>query len=356
MWLAFPIMPMTLKELHEALAIAPEARDLDQEALLSSPEDVLEFCSSLITVNEHGFVRLAHLSVKEYLLSDRALSRFRLDEVSTRRRVCTLCLTYLTFDHLRLGPATSQEAYSDRLRRYPLLLHLAVIWPYHFRIVGSNDAALSSFVFETFFNAQNRNIFMSWVQLLNANSIESNWDFYPENATPLYYAASFGMTDAVRKLIRDGADLNVGASRFGGTAVHAATLRLRVPAMIALLEAGADPNKADFNGLTPMATARAYGEPEVIDTLLKYGANSGPLEESETTNLEGHHHAIGHMQQTDHSLTRQRVRDLKGATEEVIFTTTRADPRDPREAGKAVQIPSDWRQFPSGSALWSAIS
>lgn len=393
MWLAFPVMPMTLQELHEAIAVAFDATDLDQESLLSSPDDILELCGSLLSVSEHRFVRLAHLSVKDYLLSDKALDDFRLQEAGTRQTICALCLTYLTFDHLQDGPSRSEEAYRQRLHGYPLLIHAAVIWPYHFRVVGSTDTALSTFVFDKFFHPQNRHVFMSWVQILNANRDAENWDFYAENATPLYYAASFGMTDAVRRLIKDGADLNVGASRFGGTAVHAATLRLHIPAMIELLEAGADPNKSDLNGITPMDTACAYGDAEVIKTLLKYGVkpeaamdvvvtDSRPtwpdLRESSYLPHTGEDFArtwtkdtqgrTGGFLQTTSRGTRKvlqtktdpiwlRTKDKQGAPtdRERIFVTTEHSPRNPRLSGRVSQTQANSLQLQSHTLELSAV-
>jgi ankyrin repeat protein len=122
-----------------------------------------------------------------------------------------------------------------------------------------------------FFAAESREVFMSWIQVLNSNWI-FKWNEYPRHATPLYYAASFGLVDVVEELMKGGADLDAPGSRFGGTALHGATLRQHVPIMKLLLKAGAAPSRAGFNRVTPLHTAVVYGNAEVIGLLLEFGA------------------------------------------------------------------------------------
>jgi len=112
---------------------------------------------------------------------------------------------------------------------------------------------------------------MSWIQVLN-----SSWIFkankYPRHATTLCYASSFGLDCVVEDLLRKGADVDSPGSRFGGTALHGATLREHTTIMKLLLEAGADPSEADFNQVAPLHTAARIGNAEVISLLLEYGA------------------------------------------------------------------------------------
>src|SRR5947207_3760531 len=48
LWLAFAVLPMTLDEVHEAIAIEHDLDHLDEESRLSSPRDILSLCSSLL--------------------------------------------------------------------------------------------------------------------------------------------------------------------------------------------------------------------------------------------------------------------------------------------------------------------
>jgi hypothetical protein len=280
LWLAFAVLPLTLEEVHGAVAIEQGIDHLDEESLLSSPQDILSLCGSLISVSDQGHVRLAHLSVKEYLLSSEichnsSVSSFAMAPSDANHELAVNCLTYLSFKNLTQGPSPTSDDYVDRLMRQPLLKHAATGWAYYVR-ASSPTPKLKDFIFD-FFSPQSREKFMSWVQVLNAD-YSFKWDIYPRHATSLYYAASFGLSETVETLINSGADLNAPGSRFGGTALHGAVLRYHIPVMKLLLEAGADPSRADFNGVTPLHTAVAYGNVEVISMLLKFGASKDALD------------------------------------------------------------------------------
>lgn len=90
-WLCYSDGPLELSELVDILAIETgEEGDFDPEERLPDPADIVTICSSLVNcetevavnplVNTRAFrgsswVRLAHFSVKEFLLSDRCAFR-----------------------------------------------------------------------------------------------------------------------------------------------------------------------------------------------------------------------------------------------------------------------------------------
>ncbi|KAI9871132.1 MAG: hypothetical protein M1830_003282, partial [Pleopsidium flavum] len=92
-WLAFSARPMRLEEIAEAVSMAgKEPPVYDPANRLSDPTDVLTICSSLVTLTtrkgdrshepeEVNELRLAHFSVKEYLISQRITGRFRIEEI-----------------------------------------------------------------------------------------------------------------------------------------------------------------------------------------------------------------------------------------------------------------------------------
>jgi ankyrin repeat protein len=128
---------------------------------------------------------------------------------------------------------------------------------------------------------------MSWLQVLcsdvyirrrdeNMTATERRkhgWDYYPKNATPLYYAASFGLSYVVRALLEQGAEVDAMGGRLGATAFHAAALRGHVKVMDILFQKGADVNKMDFIMKTPLDSAALVGNVEVIEYLLEHGAD-----------------------------------------------------------------------------------
>lgn len=283
LWLSFSVMPLTLTELHEAIAVDIESDSIDEEDRLSNPHDALALCGSLVHLNSAGFVALAHMSVKDYLLSDlikrnESTKPFALAKQEANLELAKSCLAYLRFKEFRQGPSRSLEAYADRLAQHPLVRHAAVSWPYYYR--AASAATKDESTFFSFFEAGDRDAFMSWVQVLNAD-YAYKWSTYPAFTTSLYYAASFGLDDIVKKLIAGGAALDTPGSRFGGTALHAAVLRDYQSTIRILLEAGADAAKADFLRTSPLHTAVALASIDSINLLLKYGASA------EATNTRG---------------------------------------------------------------------
>lgn len=276
LWLSFSISAMTLEEVHEAIAIDLTSECMDEEDRLNEPQDVLTLCGSLVTISTQGLLSLAHQSVKDYLMSDEirgspGTSVFALSKDTGNLELTRFCLAYLRFKEFAKGPCPSAEDYEDRLANYPLADHAARSWPYYARACPEIEAIEPGMI--DFFSPLSRSTFMSWVQILNSD--DGQWDSYPPFATSLYYASSFGLAGVVKVLIADGAQLDAPGSRFGGTAIHGAILRGHLDVVKLLLNAGADPNKADFNGLAPFHTALMRGDPEMIDELLGRGAEEG---------------------------------------------------------------------------------
>jgi ankyrin repeat protein len=93
--------------------------------------------------------------------------------------------------------------------------------------------------------------------------------------TALHLAAFFGHADAVRLLLRRGADPRV-LSRNGqeNHPLHAACAGSREEAALALIEAGADIDWS-ARGYTPLLLAAANGLQPVVEALLLEGADPG---------------------------------------------------------------------------------
>ena len=88
--------------------------------------------------------------------------------------------------------------------------------------------------------------------------------------TPLMYAAALGNADAMKLLLRAGADVNA-RNAFDATALMWCINR---PYMVRILLAkGADVNARSKMGRTPLLLAAAYGDAEVLKLLLAKGAN-----------------------------------------------------------------------------------
>lgn len=163
-WLSFSVAPITLHQLWETLCIEEETTCIDEESRLRSPQDILLLTHSLVTVPSMGYVMLAHLSVRGYLVSPETqrnptTAMFALDSGTGHMELARDCLTYLSFSALSSGPADTQGQYVSRLEQLPLLQYAARYCFYHARS-ATLDADLRHQTLE-FFTQERRKNFMS---------------------------------------------------------------------------------------------------------------------------------------------------------------------------------------------------
>jgi hypothetical protein len=289
-WLVCDVLTLTLAELYECLAIEQDMDHIDEEAQLSSPMDIYDLCGSLIAVTAEGEVILAHLSVKDYLLSDAIkhgkASTFTLTLPQANAENAFKCLTYLSFAEFRTGPSRTANEFEARLLAHPFLAHASKYWVSYAENSGFSSEELKARVLE-FFTPSFRPQFMSWLQVICSEVVlrrqdlkrtaherrKAGYNYYPKHATPLYYAASFGIEYVVNALLEQGVEVDDTGGRLGATAFHAAALRGHVKVMDILYQKGADPNKVDFIKKTPINSAALVDNVEVVKYLIEHGAN-----------------------------------------------------------------------------------
>ncbi|KAM0490776.1 hypothetical protein ACHAP8_011244 [Fusarium lateritium] len=340
-WLSLSCIPLTLHELWEALAIEKGRKDIDDEARLRTPQDILILGNSLITVSSDGYVMLAHLSVRDYLLSDEigqdpATAKFALKPRRCHMELAQDCLTYLSFFGLSSGPSSTQEDYLCRQRKLPLIIYASRYWFYHFRNSEPDKHLLK--LCTDIFQPKYRNNFMSWVQVLNATA-PFKWNIYPRHATSLYYAASLGLDRVVDSLLGSSTkeDLDAPGSRFGGTAIHAAAVRDHLAIIKRLVKAGADPGKADFDKVTPLHSAAGQGSIETIKTLLEYGVPKEVRDgmdgntPADWARLSGHSSAARLIDSYSHGSRPKKAVDPDSDTDSGIYSDTDED-------GKVIKV------------------
>lgn len=267
-WLAFSARLLGLREVAEATAITlDDIPRFHPEDRIRHYTDVLAICSSLVSVSapvrtwrDFGFVqassevpqsltpslltgdrcvRLAHYSVKKYLVSERIkrskAALYNIGEASANAFLAGSCLAYLV--HF-------EQPFCDLVSRYmaeyPLLRYSASEWDVHLSSSGYlNRDTCIDLVLKEFF--------------LSDNSSFANWKLIPQlgqynlrKRSPLYYASRSGLLDIGKNLLEQGVSID-GRTK--------STTRL-------------------FNSRdTPLFAAAIFGHETVVSLLLDHIAN-----------------------------------------------------------------------------------
>lgn len=272
-WLSFSLRPLSLLELSEAAILESDDTTLDQDSRLREPEVLLEICHGFISHEPFppegkGEVKLAHSSVRDYLLSDHVRDGthgdpyFALNADEGNKMLMQKCLTYLMFDDFTAGVATDAAQVRARHRQFPLLDYAAYHWGLHASSSSTTSSSSSSTTNSTAWTTLVHQFFATralpragnygaWVSCLIPES-------HPDlamNTQPLYYAASFGILPLVNALLLESksspstststtptttVDIDAPGGRYRSTALQVATFRRRRVVSAALFAAGAD--------------------------------------------------------------------------------------------------------------------
>ena len=219
---------------------------------------------------KHHNIRLAHFSVKEYLVSDRIrASQYSIKEITANISIAETCLVYLLqFDKPdSLTPGTLEDL--------PLVGYAAKHWTLHARWAGGDAIAFNLLVIEFFLSKEGA--FVNWVRLSDPD--EPAWKDpnitkkIKSIASPLYYASLTGLIEPVRMLLEKGADVNAqGGDK--GNALQAASANGHDQIVQQLLEKGADVNAQDGLYSNALQAASLRGHDQIVQQLLEKGADA----------------------------------------------------------------------------------
>jgi ankyrin repeat protein len=242
-WLAYAKGSHRLEEVAEILAVDVTQRPaFDEGRRLPDPQDLLRICSSLVTTSRRTIqsdhtrlyqksevveeLRLAHASVKEFLLSERILrgpaSSFGMSEISANTTIAEICLGYL-MQFNNTHPVTDETCF-----KFPLALYAAQNWTHH-------AGFASQIRLQPTWNAMALDILdpkngclPNWLRLRDMKDVRAEKEPVMEcdkPASPLYYASVYGFPSVVRSLLDQGEDINARGGLYG-TALQAAASKL----------------------------------------------------------------------------------------------------------------------------------
>jgi len=303
-WVFLAERPLVMEELRHALAVKQGDTDLDRDNI-ASEKSLLNSCHGLIIIDEGtSTVRLVHLSLQEYLLT-------QCDTLFPQGHceIARTCLTYLNFSSLPRRHQRSQAVdfdfeksraeeseFYEQSAKFCFVYYAACQWGHHARkqtddsvitlamhLLHPNadlrccswilfrsmqhcdwrkDTRFSGLHIAAYFGVDR--IVRSLAEISKVNAMDS-WDY-----TPLFYAAMKGHETVVRLLVaRDDVDANL-SDHFGTTPLLLAAREGHYAVVRLLLERDdIDPNSTVYRGLTPLRWAVINGHYEVVRRILE---------------------------------------------------------------------------------------
>jgi ankyrin repeat protein len=300
---------MTLQELASAIAINPRSDNerVDPDDLMD-PDDIVGYCSSLITISDEGKVSLAHFTVKEFLTSERVketLNMYHIGLEEVHAELAGVCLTYLGYRDFDRQVMSSSEEVTKFLEQFSFLEYASKSWAIHAHQVSESETLIHGLIAKLFHsNNQRRGNYDLWLQMYFLQFRHGIWNIIvPPHVNPLYYASYFGLPKIAGSLLDEGAKPNIGdgpddcllASAIeghfdvvevllkrcyeGGSKeelkryLYLAASRGHFQTTEVLLTWGAPIESSGGKYGTPLQVAALEGHPEVVAILLKHGAN-----------------------------------------------------------------------------------
>ena len=306
-WLAYCARPLKIEEVAEVTVIdIKDNPQINFDKRLPEPRDILLMCSSLVTTKvdiekssgvpkSRELVRLAHFSVKEYLVSgqvkDGPASQYSINEIHANALIAEGCLMYL----LQIGNCGSLTDQTDK--QFPLLRYAEEFWSYHAQGAGKDANTVYQLNMELFLSKRDAHFDQVGIcgpdRPSRSQSIIESWQ---RDHFCLYYASLTGLTGSVDLLIKKGADVNARGENYG-SALQAASVEGHDQIVKLLLEKGADVNDERGEFGTALHGASVKGHDQVVKLLIRNGADinshGGKYGSAlEAASVKGHDHIV----------------------------------------------------------------
>jgi ankyrin repeat protein len=296
-WLAFSVNALSLSEVVDILATDPDTEHgplFDQNRRLWNPRDILTICSSLITITvtdvrsqdedngvpedplvhrarlaETEEVRLAHFSVREYLVSehlsqgDSKLSYYHFKQKLADTFIAKTCVAYLL--QFNKHNCIDENTHTS----YPLSSYAARYWITHTQPDNDEDAMLLRLIMELLLPGDA--VYSNWLELWNP---DARWDHDRDvmKCPPIYYMSMAGLERVSRSLLTNGSDPNGRHGRHG-SALQAASYHGKDAVVRLLLEVGVDIDARGGEYGNALQAASYEGHEMVVQLLLERGVD-----------------------------------------------------------------------------------
>jgi ankyrin repeat protein len=273
-WLTMAWRVLSIEELQVAVSVERNQYTLDPDDLWT-PERLIEVCAGLAVMDkETKTVRLAHATVREYLLETPDILPPDPNWV-----LVETCVTYLSFDIFKKGACPTGDQFRARLSSCPLLQFAAEHIDGHSQI---RDKDLSTDIIHQFLDHPGS--VSSYLQVVYSHGYPSWFDQYPTEHDALHVACGISHEAIVRRLIDGGAAV-MKCDSHKQSSLHVTTIRGNDVIARLFLQKGADPSVQDCDGWAPLHLAAGHGHKAIAKLLLEKGVDASVQESRGWTSL-----------------------------------------------------------------------
>ena len=282
-FLAYAERPLRLEEAVDAIAVRPmQVPAFDKRNRMPVPREIARYCSSLTIIatrqdpmdryEYHKIeyqnmmeIRLAHFSVKEYLVSDRLSDDYR-DFFKPSRAEAEIVRVSLAY----LFCVASGHIADSLQTELPLAKFCARYWMSHARVAEQEDDIAHAWTTQALTESK---VLLFSLGLFNPDQPwkeETSILRWP--GTPLYYASLGGLMKSVELLLNQGAEVNAQGGSYGN-ALCAASFGGYIEVVRLLLDKDADVNAQGGSYGNALCAASFGGQIEVVRLLLDNDAD-----------------------------------------------------------------------------------
>jgi hypothetical protein len=285
-FLAASVRPLLVDELSEILSIDYDTGTTPKYEAIWHPEtpaaDIFTVCHNLVAVEIISgvpIVEFAHVSVPNWLLSDRILAEYVTDKVrryhiniqDSHWVAAQTCISSL----LHFDDKLPMPLNRDTVKIFTMANYAAQHWVHHARFGNVAEREDIRLGIERIFDQELT--FNAWIWIHDIDNPERE-SMPTESPTkpgpsPFYYAALSGFPSLLTHLaLKDPEAVNATGGSFC-TPLHAAAAKGNLAAVQVLIELGAETTTTNDRDQTPSQVALASGQYAVAQLLEQYDVN-----------------------------------------------------------------------------------
>ncbi|EEA19856.1 hypothetical protein TMatcc_009997 [Talaromyces marneffei ATCC 18224] len=233
-WLLFSNKPLSIEELAE-LAVMDFGDECPTIQRFWDPSEILDICPGFLTTIEEfsgdkkngqtkTLIRIAHISIREYLMSSEIgksrVSKYQVTKGRAHADITESCLRYMQLIDQPLATVSHED--------FPLSSYTMGQWLLHYGNVPESDEQLHELVYDFFVNR--KDIYMKWADYCFPDTVNGHKDELRAYVlkSPLNTAAAYGFIPLLKRIFESG-EIDITSNAVLNDALRASYLGVTFP-------------------------------------------------------------------------------------------------------------------------------